>query len=294
MVKRAVGEKAQGRSIILRLALSAGALLLAVGGLLAWAPAARADSIYVYSYDVEEEYRIRVDEVGNAACTDLLTYDRSFFNKAGFNFDHYPFLLSRRYCEPADIREIENFNADIDTSAATITVTFDRPGEAYNEGTHWIMYGFYSEPRFEVDGQQVFQEESTVNNEFTLWEDLEFKTTTYVRLPEGTRNVRYDTDKHALTWELPYLSASGGSFLARNSGIFIPLSAVLIAAGLAIALVSLLRRPRPAPAVTVALVPPGVPEGQGPSLYCRYCGGNLRGQDSRFCPMCGRPTQIGQ
>jgi len=109
---------------------------------------AQADGIAVYSYQVQEEYTITVDELGNAACKDILVYDASFFNKQGYQFDHYPFLLSRRYCEPCDIREIENFNADIDTQTATVTITFDQPGKAYNQGTAWEMYGFLSEPKF--------------------------------------------------------------------------------------------------------------------------------------------------
>jgi hypothetical protein len=256
------------------------------------APAAQADSISVYSYQVEEEYTIEVNEVGDAKCTDVLTYDPGFFNKQGFNFEHYPFLISRRYCQPCDIREIENFQSSVDNAKASITITFDQPGKAYNQGTAWEMYGLYSEPKFEVEGKQVFEEESTVNSEFTLWQNLEFKTTTFVKLPDGAENVHWDSDKNALVWVLPYSppDLSNATVFGRNQAVFFPVAAVLILAGLAGTTIVFLQRRRPAMATAAAPVagPGEAPAESSPARFCRHCGENLRGDDSHFCPMCGK------
>lgn len=297
------------------------ALIVALAATCALAPPpAQADGIMVYSYQVEEEYTIEIDELGNAVCKDVLVYDPSFFNKQGYQFEHYPFLLSRRYCEPCDIREIENFNADINTQTATITITFDQPGRAYNQGATWELYGFYSEPKFEVDGAQVFEEESSINSEFTLWQDLEFKTTTFVKLPAAAQNVHYRADRNALVWELPYVPVSTAAFLGRHQGWFIPAGAVLLVLGLAGLSVLALRFrrlghgiARSETGVAAKAWPQGEDAPEAPSLaaqarplelekagdptrrpkFCANCGEGLELPDIHFCPYCGHPTPGG-
>lgn len=310
-------QSAAARRSRARLLVMVAAALVATVALGGLAPTpAQAGGITVYSYQVQEEYTITVDELGNAACKDVLIYDPSFFNKQGYQFEHYPFLLSRRYCDPCDIREIENFDADIDTKTATITITFDQPGKAYNQGAAWEMYGFFSKPKFEVDGAQVFEEESSVNSEFTLWQDLQFKTTTFVRLPAGAQNVRYRDDKHALVWELPYMPANTASFVGRHQGLFVPLGFILLAAGLAGAALLMLRYRARAVEGTIVDTGPLVagasqlgatpeatslttrstpreleqPVRHGQARFCANCGEELQQHQGHYCPYCGHPT----
>ncbi|HET6494227.1 MAG TPA: hypothetical protein VFH61_02545 [Thermoleophilia bacterium] len=66
------------------------------------------------------------------------------------------------------MREIQNFNATLDRENATVTLTFDEPGFACNMGSYWMLPFFPEGPRFELDGAKVFEQESTVSNEFTL------------------------------------------------------------------------------------------------------------------------------
>ncbi len=148
-----------------------------------------------------------------------------------------------------------------------------------------------------------------------MWQDLQFKTTTFVHLPAGAQNVSYRADRHALVWELPYVPVSTASFVGRHQGLFVPIGLVLLAAGLAGAAFLMLRyRPRAAEAEFVGtgamdtgasqLAAPEVPslnarfaprELEQPqrhkqARFCTNCGEELQQPDGRFCPYCGHPT----
>ena len=215
---------------------------------------AAAGTIQKLKFNVEEEFTLQIDEVGDAKCTDLLKYERAFFNTKGFTFEKYPSLLERRFRDYADIREITDFTYEIDRPEGTISLAFDSVGKAYNKGDFWIVYGFASEPRFTIDDKLVFESTSTVNNEFTLWQDLDFKTTTYLVLPAKATDVQYDADKSAVTYKLAYVAPSelAGSLLQRNGAVFIPLFAVLLVASLAVLALLVVREWRARPVLAPA------------------------------------------
>jgi hypothetical protein len=232
------------------------ALVLLLSALLP--AAARADEVTSYAYDVEETFTITLDARGNARFKDVLEYDAGFFNTNGFDFEQYPFLLSRRHNARAAVNEIQDFTADLDRQNATVTLTYGQRGKAYNMGGHWTVYGFYEKPAFVEDDKRIFQEESTVNSDYTLWQDLEFKTTTIVELPPGASNVRWSKADSALLYELPYTAPPQGNVVQTNQAVFIPLFAILAAGSLAVGVVTLVsarRRPAAQPATTGEPVP---------------------------------------
>ena len=205
-----------------------------------------AGNIEPMQFNVEEEFTLQLNETGDAQCIDVLKYDRAFFNTQGFTFENYPFLLERRFRDYADIREITDFNYKIDRPDDAITLSFRSFGKAYNEGDYWIVYGFSNEPRFTINDKLVFESASTVNNEFTLWQDLAFKTTTYLALPAQATDVQYNADKNAVTYKLAYVPPSGlgGNVFQRNSLVFIPLFAVVLAGSIAVVVLLVLRERR--------------------------------------------------
>jgi len=238
------------------------AALLVFGLLLTTGVAAaqEEDTITAETYDVEETARLSVSPVGNVIHKDVLVYDREFFDSQSANFEEYPFLLSRRYRAMEEVNEIQDFRADLDKAAATVTLTFRETGRAYNMGDHWIMYGFSTKPS-SIDGRElVIEEKSTVNSDYTLWQDLDFKTTTYVSLPQGAEGIRWDDDDSAVVWEMPAqlaaLTADDGGVLQDNRAVFIALFAVLMAGSLGIAAAVLLRGRRRAPVATAAVPGP--------------------------------------
>ena len=83
-----------------------------------------------------------------------------------------------------------------------MTLTFDEPGFAYNMGSYWMAPFFSEGPKFELDGANVFEQESTVSNEFTPWQDADFKTTTHLALPAAASNVRWDETKEAMLYDV--------------------------------------------------------------------------------------------
>jgi hypothetical protein len=197
---------------------------------------------------LDEEYKIELNNVGEAHITDTLTYDKAWFNSYGYVFEKYPFLLSRRYRDENDVRELQNFTSDVDKANYTITLSFDMPGDAYNKGDSWVLYGYPDKPKFENQGQFVFESEGTLNSEFTLWSDMHINTTTTIVPPQGAANAHYDQAQKAVVYELPYLATTSSNPLAANRALFIVLFVLLMIIGLGGAVILLTRKTAPLPA----------------------------------------------
>jgi hypothetical protein len=280
----------KGRRLLFATILSLAALVLLAGD--AWA----AENVTVTHYEVQETLTMTVNELGDAHYTDVLKYDAAFFKTASIDLDRYPMLLSRRYERQAAVSEIQNFKATLDRENATVTLTFDKPGFAYNMGDSWMVPFFPEGPKFEIDGARVFEQESTVNNEFTLWQDAAFKTTTHLELPAAATSVRWDETDQAMLYDLAYVPpAPPGNALQRNRTASVVVFSLLIVASLGIAAL-VYRRARgattPAAASLVPVSVPVLPE-QGASAanaqashFCGSCGAGLP-PDDKFCPHCG-------
>jgi hypothetical protein len=195
------------------------------------------------AYGVEETVTLEVNAVGDVDHKGVLAYDEEFFAEQGASFEEYPVLLVRRTRAKEAVDEIQDLHADLDRDAAQVTLTFREPGRAYNMGDRWVLYGL-SGPPDEIAGTTVVvREESTENNDFTLWQDLAFSTTTRVSLPMSAEHVRWDDDERALVWQTPEqveaFEAEGGSVLQRHRVLFALVFAALMAASLVIIVIVL-------------------------------------------------------
>ncbi|MEZ5126191.1 MAG: hypothetical protein R2826_08080 [Thermoleophilia bacterium] len=199
------------------------------------------ESVPVTDYEVNETFTIAVNDVGDAHYTDVLVYDPDFFETAGLDLETYPQLLSRRYERQAAIRELQNFNATIERETGTVKLTFDEPGYAYNLGDHWWLPFFTQAPTSTDGAAQVFEEDVLVNNEFTLWQDADFKVITRLELPAGASNVSWDENDEAMLYQLTYAAPATGNVLQRNSTVFAIVFGLLMAASAVIAVLLLVR-----------------------------------------------------
>ncbi len=261
-------------------------------------------------YAIQEEYRIELNEVGDAHITDTLTYDESWFEEYGFLFEENPNLLSRRYRADSNVGEVEGFDADIDSGDATITVSFDTPGLAYNLDEGWTVFGYGDyELVDEGPGEVVLQAAWTVTNEFSLFEPMSLDEKVVIVLPDGAENAGYDEATGAIQYELGY-TAGGGGTLAENKTLFTIIFAVIMALALILLLYLFTRRTTtPAAleagtageAVAGTPVPPATAlqaQGTAPAgvneqkpRFCKKCGHPRGSHEERFCRKCGAPYE---
>lgn len=208
-------------------------------------------------FTIEESYTVELTSTGDAHVTDVLTYDETWFSDNGSVFEDYPSLLSRRYRDNTDIGEIENFDAVVNQKKSSITITFDSPGYSYDMGDNWALYGFSYKPSKEKSSEIVFEGEGTMNNEFTLFEEIPFTITTTVKFPQGSSNPKYVANDSTVTYVLPYKEAKAGNFLQNNKSIWIPIFIVLMLLSLILLLYVVLNSRRSAVVATGMGVGPG-------------------------------------
>lgn len=266
---------------------------------------------YGADFTIEEDYTIELNEVGDAHIVDVFKYDDYYFEDFASVFEEYPNLLSRRYRGDTDVGEIENFDVDVDEKRATVTITFDSPGFAYNMDDNWAIYGFPYEPSKTRDSEMVFEGEGTLNNEFTLFEEIPFAITTTLKFPEGATGAVYDQDDMTVTYVLPYVEGDKGNFFQDNKSVFVPVFIVLMALSLLLLLYIILnsRRassetsvpfrtadglppspPSPAAAPPMAQSPAQEQAAEAPARrFCKNCGKSLKESDKAFCSNCGKP-----
>lgn len=254
---------------------------------------------YESDFTIKESYTIELTPTGDAHIVDELSYDEYYFEDYSSVFDEYPNLLSRRYRGDTDVGEIENFDVKVNDKKASVTITFDSPGFAYNMGTNWAIYGFSYEPSKTRDTEMVFEGEGTMNNEFTLFEDIPYTITTTVKFPEGATDPKFDTGDTAVTYVLPYEESGAGNLLQNNKSIFIPIFIVLMLLSLLLLLYVILNSRRAAAAEAApsgfSPAPPPLPEPEATQTnnrrFCKKCGKALGEGDRAFCSNCGNPLE---
>lgn len=248
---------------------------------------------------IEEDYTIELTPTGDANITDVLRYDTDYFEEYAAVFEEYPNLLSRRYRGDTDVGEIENFDVKVDEKKATVTITFDSPGFAYNMGDTWDIYGFGYEPSKTRDTEMVFEGEGTLNNEFTLFEEAPLTVTTTVRFPAGASDPEYVEGESAVKYVLPYKPAKKGNFLQNNKSVWLPVFIILIVLSLLLLLYVIINSRRAGAAVAVSPGPaftpvppasPFPPSAAPASRFCKHCGVALKERDKAFCSSCGKPV----
>ena len=252
-------------------------------------------------YDLYEEFRIEVNEVGDAHITDTITYDPVWFDEYGYLFEENPNLLTRRYRADSNVGEVENFDVDIDFGDATITVSFDTPGLAYNLGDGWELYGYGQYSLVDEGDDEVSLHAAwTLTSEYTLFEPMGLAETVVVVLPEKAQDASFDAENGTISWDVPY-AAAGAGVLADNKTLFTLIFALLMALSLIALLYAFTRKVKEpvAPAVVAAAATPPVPPQAAPPTasagaadvrkFCRKCGHPRGGAEERFCRKCGLP-----
>jgi hypothetical protein len=278
-----------------------------------------------YYFTVSEDYNVDINDVGDAAVTDQVTYDPTWFAEVGYVFEEYPNLLSRRFRADTNVGELENFDVQVDTGASTITVTFDAPGLVYNMGDEWVLFGY---PGYEVsnvgDDQVVLTGTWLVTGEYTLFEELGWEDTVTIDLPEGATGARYDEGDGAVYYQLAYAgeTASAG-FLEDNKTIMLIVFGVLMGLSLLLFILVVTRKEKEPPAqpamaqATPLTVPPAAAQTPTPSAppaaaqpppsappeeqaappeeqaaaptFCKKCGKPTMKEGASFCKNCGTP-----
>lgn len=312
------------KSIRLRTWLLVAGLAFLMALLLLAAPAA-AQEIEEYDFTVQEEYRIEIDETGDAAITDQVTYDPDWFYQFGYLFDEYPNLLSRRFRADTNVGELENFDVKVDTDSSAITVNFDAPGLVYYLGDEWVLYGYAGYQVEDVDDDRVVLSGSWwVTSEYTLFEQLPWEDTVIIEMPEGASDVRYDESDGAIHYQLPYTGETVSvGFLEENKTAMLIVFGVLMGLSLLLFIMVATRREKerpvqpavaqaaptgvpPAAALTPPTAPPTAraapPTGAPPTAqaappeaqaavptYCKKCGQPTRKEGASFCKNCGTP-----
>ncbi|MEW6554538.1 MAG: zinc ribbon domain-containing protein [Actinomycetota bacterium] len=251
-------------------------------------------------YSMQEEYRVELSETGDAHITDTITYDPAWFEEYGYVFEENPNLLSRRYRADTNVGEVENFDVDIDSGDATVTVTFDTPGLAYRLSDGWTVYGYGDyELVEEGDDEIVLRAAWTVTNEYSLFEPMGLEEEVVIDLPNGAQNGDYDEAEGAIAYDLAYAEESAG-VLAENKTLFTIIFAVIMALSLILLLYLFTRRgqtPVAVEAVTpaaraVEAASPEAAAGTGTKptekpRFCKKCGHPRSGEGERFCRKCG-------
>jgi len=256
-------------------------------------------------FAMQEEYRMEINETGDAHITDTITYDQVWFDEYGYIFEENPNLLSRRYRADSNVGEVENFDADIDSGDATITISFDTPGLAYYLADGWTIFGYGNyELVDEGDDEVTLQAAWTVTNEFSLFEPMSLAEEVVIVLPPGAQNAAFDETTGAIEYDLAY-AEQGAGFLEDNKTLLIIVFA-LVMAGSLILLLYAFTRPAQAPAAVAAATAPAPAAAQTPPpaaapaatpapaaapRFCKKCGHPRSSADERFCRKCGAPLE---
>jgi hypothetical protein len=263
-------------------------------------------------YSIQEEYRIEINEVGDAHITDTITYDPAWFEEYGYIFEENPNLLSRRYRADSNAGEVENFDVDIDSGDATITASFDTPGLSYNLADGWTVFGYGNyEVASEGDDEVVLQAAWTITNEYSLFEPMSLEEEVIIDLPEGAQNAAFDEATGAIEYDLSY-AAKGAGVLAGNKTLFIIVFAMVMALSLILLLYVFTRKAQPPAAMeaVTAGMPPATTQIPAASTqtqpaqpqeviaggetapspkFCKKCGHPRGGPEESFCRKCGAP-----
>jgi hypothetical protein len=267
-------------------------------------------------YSMQEEYLIEINDVGDAHITDTITYDPVWFGEYGYLFEENPNLLTRRYRADSNIGEVEDFNVDIDSGDATITVSFNTPGLVYNLEGGWTIYGYGNYTLVDESDAEVTLEASwLVTNEFSLFESMGLDEQVVIDLPEGAQDAAFDEGTGIIEYDLPY-AAVGEGVLASNKTLFTIIFALIMALSLILVLYVFTRKTEEKPAAVTAGFPGG-PAQQVPPMaaapvqtqttqpppqaampeaaaeptprFCKKCGHPRGGAEERFCRKCGDP-----
>lgn len=222
---------------------------------------------------INETYEITVNEVGDASVVDTIKYSEEDYKIIKKVNEKKRTFLTRRYTTEDSTGEMTDFKTKTSDSGNSVVITYVKPGLAYHTKGEFVLYGYPEKPESESGGKFTFEETSTVNSEFTLFEDQVFKTTSIVNLPAEASNARYDAQDMAIKYEMPPAKTLYG-FLSEQKTVMSALFGVLFLL-FAVLLAFVWRRPAAEPAHAVT-------------------GDTARAPGHNFCESCGAKTEAGK
>lgn len=242
-----------------------------------------------YGLTVKEYYTIRINDVGDAVITNELNYDPYWFEENKYIFLENPNLLSRRYRADSNLGEVENFDVSINTNTATVTITFDTPGLAYNTEEEWVVYGMTYELIDIVDERVSLSGFGELNNEFTLFEYMYLESSVEIYLPRGGTQARFCEAESAVYYKLPH-EGPKRSFFWKNRSVLLPSSLIFMFISVIFIMFLLTRSVRREN--ELAENPNGSLKNnhsfKSPEAFCcKQCGNTARRAGSKFCQNCG-------
>ena len=250
---------------------------------------------------ITETYRVTINDVGDAQIEDTIKYDKKDYKDVKGVVADNPTFLTRLYTTERDIGEVLNFDTELDDAKSQVVITFDTPGYSYNMKDNWVIFGITNKPKKESGRTIEFEEQTDINNEFSLFTDQTLKTKTIYELPQKAKNARYNKEEKTIEYAMPEAKAQLG-FWSESKKLLSVLFGILtlVFAGLLVFVIT--RKTVVAPAsslVTPATPPPstaaqvakphtaGAP-GVKEAGACKKCGKKLK-PGKKFCTHCGEP-----
>lgn len=231
---------------------------------------------------VNETYEITVNDVGDAAVSDTIKYSKEDYAAVKKVNEKKRTFLTRRFITEDSTGEMADFKTKTDDATSSIIITYSKPGLAYNEKGEFKLYGYSEKPKSESGNKFTFEETSTVNSEFTLFEDQVFKTTTVITLPANASNARYDEGDKAVKYQMPPARTLYG-FLSEQKTLMSIVLAVLCLLFAGLLGFVYTRKPLEPAVAGLPVAPPGAHPGHN---FCENCGTRVDA-GKRFCENCG-------
>ncbi|MCJ7744732.1 MAG: zinc ribbon domain-containing protein [Actinobacteria bacterium] len=264
--------------------------------LLLWGLALAQEDGQTAEPTITETYRVAINDVGDAQIEDTIKYSEQDYEDMKKVITDNPTFLTRLYTTERDIAEVLNFDTEMDDANRQVVITFDTPGYSYNMKDSWVIYGITNKPKKESGRTIEFEEQTDINNEFSLFTDQTLKTRTVYELPKKARNARYNKEEKQVEYVMPEARASLG-FWSQNRTLLSVIFGILalLFAGLMAFVITrkTIEAPAPAHRVTPTTPPPStvmeaVPEKRETGV-CEKCGRKIK-HGKKFCTHCGAPV----
>lgn len=166
---------------------------------------------------VTETYQITLNDVGDGHVVDTIKYPKDAYKEVKKVEKKNRGFLTRRFSDEDNKGELHAFKVEMKDDSNSVIITYDKPGMAYTTKGDFTLYAFSKEPKKVSEHKFTEEETSTVENEFTLFEPVVFKTTTEVILPAAAKDAHYDEGDQALVYKMPAPKAQYGLLSDRKA-----------------------------------------------------------------------------
>jgi hypothetical protein len=243
---------------------------------------------------ITEEYIVTISDVGDAHVEDRIKYGKQDYEDMKQVIDENPTFLTRLYTTERDIAEVLNFDTEMDDVNRQVIITFDTPGYSYNMKDNWVIFGITKKPKNVSGGKVELEDQTDINNEFSLFTDQTLKTKTVYELPKKAKNARYNKEEKQIEYVMPEAKASLGFFSENRTllSVIFGILTVLFAGLLAFVITrKTVEAPVPAQVAPTVQPPSTLMEATTEKKeegVCVKCGRKLE-PGKKFCTHCGAP-----